>query len=61
VRDGVLVEAIDKLAAFVEAYEAIHNGNPSAELKDALENIRLRYGKEKSLAGVDFEKVYAEF
>lgn len=61
VRDGALVEAADKLAAFVEAYEAIHNGNPSAELKVALDSIRQRYGKQTSLAGVNFEKIYAEF
>jgi putative hydrolases of HD superfamily len=61
VRDGQMVEAIDKLAAFVEAYEAIQNGSPSSELKNALESIRGRYGCEGRIAGVDFAAVYREF
>lgn len=61
VRDGTLVEAVDKLAAFVEADEAIRNGNPSSELRNALQSIRAKYGQTHDLAGVDLAAVYAEF
>lgn len=61
IRDGSLVEAADKLAAFVEAYEAIRNGNPNSELRDARDNIRQKYGRQADLAGVNFEEIYAEF
>jgi putative hydrolase of HD superfamily len=61
VRDGELVQAADKFAAFIEAYEAIRNGSPSAELKDALLGIRQVYGDKTSRAGVDFKSLYADF
>ncbi|NTV53604.1 MAG: HD domain-containing protein [Candidatus Firestonebacteria bacterium] len=60
-RDGQLVQAADKFAAFIEAYEAIRNGSPSQELKDALLGIRQGFGENKSRAGVDFKSLYADF
>jgi putative hydrolase of HD superfamily len=60
-RDGELVQAADKFAAFIEAYEAIRNGSPSEELKEAQKSIRQDYGNKLSRAGVDFKSLYADF
>ncbi len=61
VRDGEIVQAADKFAAFIEAYEAIRNGSPSQELKDAMLGIRKTYRGKTSQAGVDFRSLYADF
>ncbi len=59
-RDGELVNAVDQLAAFIEAYTSIRTGIRNPELIDAVTHY-----KEKSIhhsvAGIDFEKIYASF
>jgi len=61
-RDGSLVEAADKLAAFIEALVAIRNGSASQDLKDAKKNIKYKYQSEiKKIGGIDFGKLYFDF
>lgn len=58
-RDGELIEATDRLAAYVEVYLALRNGIASPELVSARENIRSRYGSQV-IGGVDFGRIYAD-
>lgn len=58
-RDGELIEATDRLAAFVEVYLALRNGITSPELVSASDNIRSRYGKQM-IGGIDFGQIYAD-
>jgi putative hydrolase of HD superfamily len=58
-RDGELIEATDRLAAFVEVYLALRNGITSPELVSARDNIRSRYGKQM-IGGIDFGQIYAD-
>ncbi len=60
IRDGALVAAADKFAAFLEAYEAVRNGSPSQELRDALHSIREAY-RQPQAGGPDLTGLYAEF
>ncbi len=59
-RDGHLIEAADRLAAFVEAYMAIKNGIRSEELEDAKNSLKQSY-KNKNIAGINFGEIYADF
>jgi len=59
-RDGHLIEAADRLAAFVEAYMAIKNGIRSEELEDAKNSLRQLY-KNRNIAGINFGEIYADF
>ncbi len=59
-RDGTLVKAVDDLAAFVEAYNAIDNGVKSRDLKEAERSIRAKY-QDTQRAGINFGRIYREF
>lgn len=58
-RDGELIEATDRLAAFVEVHLALRNGITSPELVSASDNIRSRYGKQM-IGGIDFGQIYTD-
>jgi len=59
-RDGELVKAADRLAAFVEAYVAIRNGSGSPELQEAIWFMKNNYSR-VTAAGIDFQEIYADF
>lgn len=59
-RDGVLVKAVDSLAAFIEAYVAIRNGSYSREFQEAKLEFRNAYGR-ATIAGINFGEIYADF
>ncbi len=59
-RDGELIGASDRLAAFVEAYVAIRNGSASPELHEAIWSLRNKRPA-GSIAGVNFGEIYADF
>lgn len=58
--DGELVKAADDLAAFMEAYLALQNGISNAQLRTAVKEKSLYY-RHKTIAGMDFGKVYRGF
>ena len=58
--DGELVKAADDLAAFMEAYLALQNGISNAQLRTAVREKSLFY-RHKTIAGIDFGKVYKGF
>ena len=58
--DGELVKAADDLAAFMEAYLALQNGISNAQLRTAVKEKSLFY-RHKTIAGIDFGKVYRGF
>ena len=58
--DGELVKAADDLAAFMEAYLALQNGISNAQLQGAVREKSLFY-RHKTIAGIDFGKVYKGF
>jgi putative hydrolase of HD superfamily len=61
-RDGEIVRAADRLAAFIEAYTAIKNGSGSAELQEARWSIRNEYDRGGfDVAGINFGEIYADF
>jgi len=61
-RDGELIQAVDHLAAYIEAYLAEKNGVKSKYLEDAKTRLREKYGEMKSkIAGIDFATIYADF
>ncbi len=59
-RDGELVKAADRLAAFIEAYAAIRDGCGSPDLHEALWSIR-REEAQRTLGGIDLGEIYADF
>ncbi len=59
-RDGELVKAADHLAAYIEAYLSMHNGLASEELDEAKWTLKKEY-KSKSVAGINFGEIYADF
>ena len=59
-RDGSLIKACDELAAFTEAYIAICNGASAEGLQEAKHEIKRKY-RNKSIAGIDFGPIYADF
>lgn len=59
-RDGNLVKAIDDIAAFLEAYLALHNGIANKDFYRACDELKAKY-RSKVIAGVNFGKLYAEF
>ncbi len=59
-RDGEIVEASDRLAAFIEAFLTLQNGIKTPELDDAKRSVKTRY-KGKSIAGINFGEIYADF
>ena len=58
--DGELVKAADDLAAFMEAYLALQNGISNPQLHAAVQEKR-RFYREKTIAGVNFGKIYNDF
>jgi putative hydrolase of HD superfamily len=61
-RDGELIRAVDRLAAYIEAYLAGNNGIKSKHLEEAKNTIRQEYkGRKSSIAGIDFGAIYADF
>jgi putative hydrolase of HD superfamily len=59
-RDGELVQAADRLAAFIEAYEAIRNGSGCKELQEARWTIKSEY-EHSVVSGINFGQIYADF
>jgi putative hydrolase of HD superfamily len=61
-RDGEMIRAADRLAAFIEAYLAIRNGSASPDLQEARWAIRNEcQGATLDLAGINFGEIYADF
>ncbi len=59
-RDGKMIKAVDKLAAFLESYLALKNGAQSDDLKEACSNLASEY-KGKIIGQIDFGRIYSEF
>ncbi|MDD3296448.1 MAG: HD domain-containing protein [Candidatus Omnitrophica bacterium] len=59
-RDGRLVKAVDKLAAFIEAYLSVRNGTQSQDFRKAMDSVSRDYAG-KIVSGVDFGRIYGEF
>jgi putative hydrolase of HD superfamily len=59
-RDGELVKASDRLAAFIEAYLAIRNGSAAPDLHEAFWAIRSEQSH-LHVAGIDLGGIYADF
>ncbi len=59
-RDGELLKAVDELSAFTEAYLALENGVKSKELNEAKASIKGKY-KNRAIAGIEFDRIYADF
>jgi putative hydrolase of HD superfamily len=59
-RDGTLIKACDELAAFTEAHIAICNGATAEGLQEAKHEIKGKY-MDKSIAGIAFGPIYADF
>jgi putative hydrolase of HD superfamily len=59
-RDGEIVKASDRLAAFIEAYIAIRNGSASPELHEAIWLLKEESSR-TALAGINFKEIYADF
>jgi len=59
-RDGRVVRAADRLAAFIEAYTAIQNGCVSMDFRKAALSIRSEYENAK-LGRLDIGSLYADF
>ncbi len=59
-RDGEIIEAVDNLAAFVEAYLALENGMKAQDFEITKNNLRNQY-KGKTISGIKFGEIYADF
>ena len=59
-RDGELIQAADRLAAFLEAYLALANGIRAPEFERAKASVREEYHA-RTIAGVPFGEIYADF
>lgn len=59
-RDGEIIEAVDNLAAFVEAYLALKNGMTAQDFETTKNNLRNEY-KGKVTSGIKFGEIYADF
>ncbi|MCF7873367.1 MAG: HD domain-containing protein [Candidatus Omnitrophica bacterium] len=60
VRDGELVKACDRLAAFIEVYLSLQNGVSNRDLEKAKEDIFTQY-QGKMISGINFENIYKDF
>lgn len=58
--DGEVIDACDKLAAFIEATESIHNGITTKHLKEGAERLWSIY-KDKHVGPIDFGEVFRPF
>jgi putative hydrolase of HD superfamily len=59
-RDGELVQAVDHLAAFCEAYLALANGMRANDFEKTKATLRQDY-MSKSIAGLRFGEIYSDF
>jgi putative hydrolase of HD superfamily len=59
-RDGEIIEAVDNLAAFIEAYLALKNGMKNQDFVEARNSIANQYVG-KTIAGINFGKIYFDF
>ncbi|MBD3263907.1 MAG: HD domain-containing protein [Candidatus Omnitrophica bacterium] len=59
-RDGLLVKAIDDLAAFIEAHLSLVNGVRNQALEGAIKSISGKY-KSSIICGINFEDIYSQF
>jgi putative hydrolase of HD superfamily len=59
-RDGEIVKASDRLAAFIEAYVAIRNGSSSPELQEAIWLLREKNSR-VWVANINFSEIYGDF
>ncbi len=59
-RDGEIVKAVDRLAAFVEAYVATRNGSAAPELHEAMWLMRSQ-DSQTSVGGISLKEIYADF
>lgn len=58
--DGVMLKGCDHLAAFMEAYLSCQYGISSIHLREGIRTLREMY-KDKSIAGIPFDRIYAQF
>lgn len=58
--DGQIIEACDKLAAFIEATESIHNGVTSKHLKEGVRRLWNDY-RECHIGPLDMGEVFQQF
>ena len=59
-RDGELVQAVDHLAAFCEAYLALANGVKAQDFDKTKASLRQDY-MGKTIAGLRFDEIYSDF
>ena len=58
--DGEVINACDKLAAFIEAAESIHNGITSKHLTEGIERLGDLF-RNCQIGPIDFGAVFAQF
>ncbi len=59
-RDGVMIKAVDDLAAYVETYCSLENGVRSPELAEARRSIRDKY-RDTVIGDILFHALFAQF
>ncbi len=59
-RDGELVQAVDHLAAFLEAYLAFANGMRAPDFQRTVNSLKEDY-RARSIGGIRFGEIYADF
>ncbi len=59
-RDGELVQAVDHLAAFLEAYLALVNGMRAPDFQRTVNSLKEEY-RARSIGGIKFGEIYADF
>ena len=59
-RDGVMIKAVDDLAAYVETYCSLENGVRSPELAEARKSIRDKY-RDTVIGNILFHALFAQF
>ncbi len=59
-RDGEIVEAVDHLAAFLEAYIAMAHGLKAKDFEMTKTNLKQHY-LDKTIAGLRWGEIYADF
>lgn len=60
-RDGKIVKVSDELSAFIEAFEAINNGNNSQEFINATSFLKKKYLENDFIPDVDIRAIYRSF
>ncbi len=59
--DGEIIKAADELSAFVEAYEAFHNGCVNDRFQRAVFAFQEKYEKRGAIGGIDFRALVTDF